>query len=372
MVDRLKKTLPKGIDRLTWDYDKGNESSKAAAEYNGFKENDPKYSCKEWEYECAIQTVPVKEFTQIVNENVVFNVNNIMYNVEDFTSGKSNILLITGLSGSGKSTLADKMAKEHKAEVIELDVFEHCYGYADKDLHQAGDVFVEYLSAHRDVWDKLKKQQLTGKKIHAELYKFIMYTLAWCESRKNKRWILEGVQIYSCLTAVEALQYPLIIMGTSATNSILQRFKRNVGGGNIDWSAELKNDFPELLEWYWSEEKHLSDFKKEVRIAEEATTMYGLVGLKLTGSLNLLLEADDNDSRLSLSFSSIPITISLIVSIGSVISIFIATFVTISVINIIRIIIRSFISIVISSFGIIRIISCLFFVITFLLVIVRL
>lgn len=297
LVDRLKKTLPKGIDRLTWDYDKGNESSKATAEHNGFKENDPKYSCKEWEYECAIQTVPVKEFTQIVNENVVFNVNNIMYNVEDFTSGKSNILLITGLSGSGKSTLADKMAKEHKAEVIELDVFEHCYGYADKDLHQAGDVFVEYLSAHRDVWDKLKKQQLTGKKIHAELYKFIMYTLAWCESRKNKRWVLEGVQIYSCLTAVEALQYPLIIMGTSATNSILQRFKRNVGGGNIDWSAELKNDFPELLEWYWSEEKHLSDFKKEVRIAEEATTMYGLVGLKLTGSLNLLLEADDKEEE---------------------------------------------------------------------------
>lgn len=297
LVDRLKNNLPEGIDRLTWDYDKGNESSKAAAEHNGFKENDPKYSCKEWEYECAIQTVPVKEFTQIVNENVVFNVNNIMYNVEDFTSGKSNILLITGLSGSGKSTLADKMAKEHKAEVIELDVFEHCYGYADKDLHQAGDVFVEYLSAHRDVWDKLKKQQLTGKKIHAELYKFIMYTLAWCESRKNKRWVLEGVQIYSCLTAVEALQYPLIIMGTSATNSILQRFKRNVGGGNIDWSAELKNDFPELLEWYWSEEKHLSDFKKEVRIAEEATTMYGLVGLKLTGSLNLLLEADDKEEE---------------------------------------------------------------------------
>lgn len=249
----------------------------AAPEKNGFKE---------------------KEQLEFVGESIVLNRDNIMYNVDEFQNGESNVLLITGLSGSGKSTLAEKMAKENRAEIIELDVFEHCYGYADENLHQAGDVFVEYLSAHQNIWKKLKKQELTGKQLHDEIHKFIKYALAWCESKKNKKWILEGVQIYSCLNADEALQYPLIILGTSAANSILQRFKRNTGGEKIDWGAELQNEFPKLLEWYWDEEKTLADFRKSSRITTKGGIgMFGTygIGTGLIESLNLLLEADDNE-----------------------------------------------------------------------------
>lgn len=205
-----------------------------------------------------------------VSENVVFNKSNTAYNVDKFESGKSNILLVTGLSGSGKSTLAEKIAKEYKAEWIELDIFEHCYGFTDDSLKEAGEVFYEYLSSHKELWNRLKAKEAQGKYLATEINKFIRYCFSWCKEHKDAKWIIEGVQLYSCMTADEVTGYPLIIMGTSAKNSILQRFKRN-GGGKIEWGKELKNEFPNLIKWYWDEEKTLTTFKNEVNDMQEFT-----------------------------------------------------------------------------------------------------
>lgn len=262
LIGRLKNAkLPGTIKSFEWDYDADNEASKATAEKNGFSENGRNTS----KGRPMIMKSEIYEGYEPIEENVIFNKDNVMYDVDKFVIGKSNILLITGLSGSGKSTLAAQMAKDNDAEVIELDVFEHCYGYEDKNLHQAGEVFVEYLTAHKELWADLKAKNYKKMDFHKELTKFVKYAIKWCKHHKEKKWVIEGVQIYSCLSAKEAKMYPLIIMGTSAQTSILQRFKRNAGGENIDWGKELKNEFANLIEWYWEEEKHLMTFKKAVR-----------------------------------------------------------------------------------------------------------
>lgn len=90
-----------------------------------------------------------------VNENFIFKKDDLYINFDKFESGKSNICLITGLSGSGKSTLGEKIAREYKAEYIELDLFEHCSMFQnDEQLKQAGDVFYKYFNKHKDIYEK--------------------------------------------------------------------------------------------------------------------------------------------------------------------------------------------------------------------------
>ena len=55
----------------------------------------------------------------MLNEGFIFNKKNLYINYNDFKSGKSNILLVTGLSGSGKTTLGSKLASKNNAELIE-------------------------------------------------------------------------------------------------------------------------------------------------------------------------------------------------------------------------------------------------------------
>ena len=45
--------------------------------------------------------------------------------------------------------------------------------------------------------------------------------------------------------------------------SIIQRWKRN-GDGKIDLVSELKNEFPQFVSWYMSEEKSLNQFRNSV------------------------------------------------------------------------------------------------------------
>lgn len=199
-----------------------------------------------------------------LKETVIFNKDNTEYNVDKFESGKSNIILVTGLSGSGKSTLGEKIANKYHATLITLDNFEFCHEFpTEGDLKKyAGEVFYEYLDARRSLWEKLKNKELTQSQMCTEISHFVHYCIKWCRKHKDKKWVIEGVQIYSFLRGDEAKQFPLIILGTSMKNSVLQRFKRN-GGGTIEWGKELKNEFSNLIKWYWDEEKTLSTFKKE-------------------------------------------------------------------------------------------------------------
>lgn len=194
--------------------------------------------------------------------NFKLNKDNLYINFDKFESEESNICLITGLSGSGKSTLGEKIARDYKAEYIELDLFEHCSMFQnDEQLKQAGDVFYEYFNKHKDIYKKIKLKKISDKELSTEISKFLKYTISYCKNNKDKKFIIEGVQIYSF--GDESLKkYPIIFVQASILKSIKQRWIRN-GNGKIDWKEELKT-LPPLLRWYLGEEREYNKFKKSI------------------------------------------------------------------------------------------------------------
>jgi len=208
---------------------------------------------------------------EIVEESYLFNNKNLYINFDKFTSGESNILFITGLSGSGKSTISKSLASEYKAEVIELDIFEHSNAYLDKSLAKAGEVFKIYLLEKRkDLRDKTVKE-FSREEFYSEFTKFFDFVLEYCNSHKNKKFIIEGVQIFSLVELSKIKEMPIILMGTSVKTSVLQRFKRDTPNGKIDWKSELKNEFPQLIAWYIDNEKKYNDFKKSIATESESS-----------------------------------------------------------------------------------------------------
>lgn len=191
--------------------------------------------------------------------NGVFDVN-----FEDFESGKSNIVLITGLSGSGKSTLGKKIADKYKAELIELDLFEQCYIFeTDEQLKEAGEVFYAYLSSHKDIWDKLKKRELHGRDLVAEEFKFMDYVIRWCKNDKSHKYVLEGVQIYCYLEKEKISGIPILFVDTSALKSLIRRLSRAKRHSEEDFKNQLK-ELPQCIAWYIEENDGYEKFKKSV------------------------------------------------------------------------------------------------------------
>lgn len=208
-----------------------------------------------------------------INESYIFSKNNLYINFDKFESGESNICLITGLSGSGKSTLGLQLSKKYKAEYIELDLFEHCYMFQnDEQLKQAGYVFYEYLSKHKKLYEKLKKKELSNEELMNEISKFLRYTLSYCKSIKNKKFIIEGVQIYS-FGDKSFKKYPLILVNTSVLKSMIRMIKRDKNNG-----IKIK-DLPEILKWYIDDEKAFKSFKKSILKEGDEMQFEGLNGL---------------------------------------------------------------------------------------------
>lgn len=199
----------------------------------------------------------------IISENYLFNKNNLYIRYADFVDGKDNICFVTGLSGSGKSTLSSAIADITNAEIIELDIFEHCYGFSDDDLKKAGEVFYEYLSARPKLWKELKEKRLHGKRLGDEITKFAEYCISWCEKHKDTKWVIEGVQVFWNIDPKMIVKHPIVFVNASMLKSILRRFKRN-GNGRIEWHKELTNEFPELLGYYIDSEKKFAQFQKAV------------------------------------------------------------------------------------------------------------
>lgn len=183
---------------------------------------------------------------------------------DKFESGESNVVLITGLSGSGKTTLGTKIASKYKAELIELDMFEQCYIFENEDqLRECGEVFYQYLSSHKSLWDKLKERSIRGKELGGEIEKFLKYAIAWCKKDKTNRYVIEGVQIYGFLNKEKISGVPLLIVGTSALKSLVRRIIRAKENSKEDFRDQMK-ELPQCIAWYIDENKMFEKFKKSV------------------------------------------------------------------------------------------------------------
>ena len=199
----------------------------------------------------------------VITESVLINKKDVVLHFDAWKPERGkNILFVTGLSGSGKSTLAKEYASKYNARLIELDAIEHRWsGCADiiARLDKEVPKYKEYSSTdwetedgsyYPDWGNVLRKSIQTAISIIGE-YK--------------KRYIVEGIQIYECMTTESLVGKPLIIKGTSMLESMLRRFRRDSDDGNVKWTKEVRQEFIDLLAWYKKSNKAVSEFSKEVK-----------------------------------------------------------------------------------------------------------
>ena len=190
---------------------------------------------------------------ELYNEGFIINEKDLYVNFDKFESGKSNVLLITGLSGSGKSTLAESLAKKYKCENFELDCLDfYLGGYMDKNKAK------KYEPA---LYDFIEKKHLEQDKdlSSIELYKeYIRFIISWCKKRKDKKFIIEGLQIYEVYEDGDSFitSNPIIIKGTSGLISSIRGAKRNEG--------PFIKEFKDLIKWAIKDQKSMKKLKNSL------------------------------------------------------------------------------------------------------------
>lgn len=204
-----------------------------------------------------------------VDESFILEKDDLYINFDKFESGKSNICLITGLSGSGKSTLGKEISKKYKAEYVELDKF-FLFKSLD-ELKYLSKTFNNFFKENMILFNTISDSPDIPLKILNAL-------IGYCKKIKNKKFVLEGVQIY--LFADKSIKkYPIIIKNTPALKSMFRMFKRDfIDFDGLKYHQCIKY-IPKFLKIYIDDEKNFNIFKKKI--------------LKEGGNVNLL-ETDLN------------------------------------------------------------------------------
>lgn len=191
-----------------------------------------------------------------INENMILNKKDLEINLDKFESGEKNVLLITGFSGSGKSTLAKSLASKYKCDNYELDCLDfYLRGYLSReDAVGSEDGLVAFIDNK-----KLSKDKDISNKEEISLYReYIKFLINWCKKQKNKKFIIEGLQIYETYEDGDShiTSCPIIIKGTSGLVSAIRAAKRNEGS--------FAKEFGPLIKWAFKDNKALDKLKKDL------------------------------------------------------------------------------------------------------------
>lgn len=203
----------------------------------------------------------------LMTESYIKSEKDIEHNINSWKNGSNNILLITGLSGSGKSTKAASLSKEYNAVNINLDLFQHnAILFYDKNNHNEGNKVI------RDIIEKMyggKKDfnKYDTEQFRIEFVKFFKKLISYCKSQKDKKFIIEGLQIFTHVAHVDInmiSKFPIIINGASLTKSIVRRYKRdhNTSDGSFKHPIQLMKKY---IEW----EKSLNKLRKSEYLKKE-------------------------------------------------------------------------------------------------------
>ena len=188
-----------------------------------------------------------------LDENLIFNEKDLEINLDKFENKESNVLLVTGFSGSGKSTLANQLASKYNCIYYELDCLDF---YLNKSMTKEDAVGNEDgLVAFIDKKKLQPGMDFNNKEI-SDLYReYIKFLIDYCKSQKDKKFIIEGLQIYECYESGDTFitSCPMIIKGTSGIISAIRAAKRNEG----NFFKELKP----LIKWALKDNKELNRLK---------------------------------------------------------------------------------------------------------------
>ena len=185
---------------------------------------------------------PVNEDVQSLNSS---ESNDIYHNIDLWESGKSNVIWITGMSGSGKSTIAKEIADEYNAEYVELDNLLRVKirnsdtidnGLIDSYIKSVGglyNVFPYCSNLDKVGWKDIVKEE---EKYYKECDRFFDYIIKYANDHKNKKFVIEGVQISDyCIINDKFMQYvkesPIILKMNGPIKTAYRREKRAIGIG---------------------------------------------------------------------------------------------------------------------------------------------
>lgn len=172
-----------------------------------------------------------KEYTM---ESVIFNSKDTYYNKDKFDSGEINLCFITGFSGSGKSTMANEM-EESGIEKYELDDLVFQFNFSDDNLKEYGGMIYSFFNGPGKKYRAVKSIDDLKTDKEADDYQadicidFIDYAKKYASSHKDKKFVVEGVEIFGAyIDKIESLKdYAIYIKGTSLFNSYIRSAKRD-------------------------------------------------------------------------------------------------------------------------------------------------
>ena len=210
-----------------------------------------------------------------IEEGYFRSTDNLEFNLDKWSkSGNHNLLYITGISGSGKTTLAKEMCKKYKAEYIELDKFtlgivkglDRWFENVNNGTYEVHPLLKEYFSQldHLTTNGSWSKPDMGN-----EHDKFLTWLIKKVKGN-GTLYIVEGAQFFMKLSNMDPdliKGEPLIVVGTSAFKSWIRRIKRDTSNDETisRFIYHLKKDVPMLFKYYFSNEKDLEKYIKNMQ-----------------------------------------------------------------------------------------------------------
>ena len=205
----------------------------------------------------------------VITEEMIFTKKDIVLNIDDFDSGKSNILFITGLSGSGKTTMSSELCEQYAATKLSLDYFQNYHSiqndprFAKIKASRKNDPMLIWIDKYMKLNPEIKKQSHMFSNIDLVSFKdYFIPFFKWLISELKKdddRYIVEGLHIVLYIPYKDIKKYPLICINTSATKSLVRHWQRD------DWTIRdiAQNGYDDILQFKrWND--MYTDFKKSI------------------------------------------------------------------------------------------------------------
>lgn len=202
----------------------------------------------------------------LVQEGYLKSEEDILWHKKEFNDGEINLCFITGHSGSGKSTLAD-MNESNDVEIYCLDDVIENWRFTDHELDKYGDLISSFFNIKgkefrisKEELDEIYKDEKRFNEFGSKLIiKFVDYSIWYSKIHKNKKFIIEGIQLFGFVEPSRVEDFAVYIKGTSALLSWIRATKRNIksGKGFKDFKSNIKLAYINFLDLY--------DFEKRIK-----------------------------------------------------------------------------------------------------------
>jgi ribosomal protein S18 acetylase RimI-like enzyme len=202
--------------------------------------------------------------------------NDIYHNIDLWETGEANLLWVTGLSGSGKSTIAKDIVNEYKVEHVELDNLQRAkMDNWDETGSQLMDDYIASKGGLKNIfsyvndletvaWKDIVKNETECPK---QFNDFFQYIINYANQHKNRRFVVEGVQIAMCSkdTMIKQMsKYPIIIKMNGPLKTEFRREVRNfkIGKEKGDSLLTILKKIAHRNKCWWQGKFYIDDWNE--------------------------------------------------------------------------------------------------------------